>query len=124
MRGHEQQFAERGAQLVFVGPGTPAMAAAFRDDQQLSCPVLSDPSRDAFTAAGMKRGVLATFHWRTILHGLRALFGGFLPARVQGDPWQQGGALVFDATGTLRYQWHDRAGGDQLDLPALLEATT
>lgn len=122
MREHEQAFVSRGARLVFVGNGTPAMAASFRDAQKLHWPVLSDEARQAFAAAGLKRGVLPTLHWRTVGNGLRALWRGFRQSRMAGDPWQQGGASVIGADGEIRCTVVDRAGGDPLDVDALLRA--
>ena len=122
MREHEQDFAANRARLVYVGTGTPAMAAAFRDELGLAWAVLSDPERKTFGAAGMKRGLLSTIHWRTVGNGIRALRRGFKQTRVQGDPLQQGGALVFGPDGDLRYQSQDRAGGEVLDVAALLQA--
>ena len=57
-----------------------------------------------------------------VFFGLCALRRGFKQTRVQGDPLQQGGALVFGPDGELRYQSQDRAGGEMLDVAALLQA--
>jgi hypothetical protein len=34
---------------------------------------------------------------------------------VQGDPWQQGGVFVIDATGRIRYSYVSRYAGDHPD---------
>jgi len=41
---------------------------------------------------------------------------------VQGDPWQQGGALVFDGDSALVFEQRDVGVGDLLDLEALFVA--
>ena len=122
MRRRDAELEQRGARLVFVGTGTPAMAQDFRRQHAGPHPVLSDADRKAFRAAGMTRSLLATLHWRTFRNASRAFRRGFRQSRVQGDPWQQGGVLVFDATGALRHQQRDAAGGDELDLDALVAA--
>ena len=108
---------------MFVGTGTPAMARAFRDELGEGSVVLSDVDRAAYRAAGMRRSLFSSLHWRTFWNALRAWRRGFRQSRVQGDPWQQGGALVFDRAGALVHQQLDRAAGDELDVDALLRAT-
>ena len=111
-----------GARLLFVGTGTPAMAANFARAHAGPHPVFSDPQRRTFEAAGMRRSLRATFHWRLLRHAWRALRGGFRQTGVQGDPWQQGGVLVFDAEGGLCHSEADGVGGDELDVAAITAA--
>ena len=98
------------------------MAAAFAAEWAGPHPVLSDPSRAVFAAAGMRRSLFATLHWRLLVNAWRAFRSGFRQGKVQGDPWQQGGVLVLDAQGAVRHRQVDRAGGDVLDLEAVLAA--
>ncbi len=105
---------------MFVGTGTPAMAADFARTHAGPHPVLSDPARATFAAAGMRRSVWATLHWRLLGNAWRALRAGFRQGRVQGDAWQQGGALVLDAAGAVVLRQVDRAGGDPLDADAIV----
>jgi len=105
---------------VFVGTGTPAMAADFARTHAGPHPVLSDPARATFAAAGMRRSVWATLHWRLLGNAWRALRAGFRQGRVQGDAWQQGGAIVLDREGAVVYRQVDRAGGDPLDVGAIV----
>lgn len=122
LRRREAELAAAGATLVFVGTGTPAMAADFARTHAGPHPVLSDVARRAFAAAGMRRTWLSTLHWRVVRNAFRALRAGFRQGRVLGDPWQQGGVLVFDAAGRLLHQELDAAGGDAIDLDAVMAA--
>ncbi|MBX3461561.1 MAG: AhpC/TSA family protein [Planctomycetes bacterium] len=122
MRRRETDLAALGARLVFVGTGTPAMAADFARTHAGPHPVLSDPARRTFAAAGMRRSLWATLHWRLLPNLLRALRAGFRQTGVQGDAWQQGGVVVFDAEGRMRHREVDHAGGDELDLDAVVAA--
>ena len=122
MRTHEAAIAAAGAQMVFVGTGLPAMAADFARAQAGPHPVLSDPQRRVFAAAGMRRALWTTLHWRLVRNFWRALRAGFRQTRLQGDAWQQGGVLVVDAAGTIRHRQVDGAAGDPLDLEAVLAA--
>lgn len=98
------------------------MAADFARTHAGSHPVLSDPTRSAFVAAGMKRGVFRVVHWRLLANLWRALRGGFRQGKVQGDPWQQGGVLVFGPTRDLVFEQRDSAAGDALALDAIVRA--
>lgn len=122
MRRRDVEFAGLPARLLFIGTGTPAMAADFARQHAGPHPVLVDPARATFRAAGMRRALGATLHWRLVPNLLRALRAGFRQTRVQGDAWQQGGALVLDAAGRVQHRQVDRAGGEPLDLDALVAA--
>ncbi|MGB3965088.1 MAG: peroxiredoxin-like family protein [Planctomycetota bacterium] len=122
MRTRETELAAVGARLVFVGTGLPAMAADFARTHAGPHPVLSDPAKKAFRAAGARRSVFTVLHWRMLGNLWRALRGGFRQGRVQGDPWQAGGVLVLDRNGALLHQELDRSSGDALDLDAIVRA--
>lgn len=122
MRRLDGDLAAAGAKLVFVGTGTPAMAQDFAREHAGPHPVLSDVARRSFEAAGMRRSLGATLHWRMAKNLMRALRAGFRQTRVLGDAWQQGGVVVFAADGRLRHRQIDRVGGDELDLASVLAA--
>jgi hypothetical protein len=118
----EELLATFGARLVFVGSGSPEMAADFVASFSISSPVLVDETCEAFQAAGMRRSMFATLHWRTVLNAVRAWRRGFRQGRVAGSPWQQGGVVVFDRSGEICHLEVDRAGGDEFDTVALMES--
>lgn len=120
MCDRKAEFAARNCRVVFVGPALPAQAAAFAQEYGCGLPVLSDPQRNAFRALHLRRGLWSVLRPSVLLHAMRALRAGFRQQRVQGDPWQQGGAAVFDSKGALRCVLIDRAAGQPLDLDRLL----
>lgn len=122
MRGREGELAAANARLLFVGTGLPGMAADFARTHGGPFPVLSDAQRSTYKAAGMKRSLFATLHPRLLRNVWRAFRSGFRQGRVQGDPYQQGGVLVFDRTGRLLHDQIDAASGDALDLDAIVAA--
>jgi hypothetical protein len=122
LRQRESELQAMGARLVFVGSGAPHMAAAFAKEHAGPFTVLSDVARKTFQAAGMKRGLVSTLRLRLLFNAARAMRAGFRQGKVQGDPWQQGGVLVFDRGGALVYQQLDAVGGDALDLDAVVAA--
>ena len=122
MRGIEADALRGFGDIVFVGPGTPAMAKAFARERAVGDRVLSDPDRRAFAAARLRRGIGALLHPRAWWNLWRAFRRGFRQGRVQGDPWQHGGVLVVDGDGRLLLRRRDEVAGDPLDIAAILDA--
>jgi hypothetical protein len=122
LRAREADLDAAGARLVFVGSGTPAMAADFARTHGGVHRVFADPQRRTFAAAGMKRSLGASLHWRLLPNVWRALRAGHRQRKVQGDAWQQGGVLVVDAAGRALHRRADHAAGDPLDLDAVIGA--
>ncbi len=112
----------RGAELVVVGSGQPFHAKAFREEHNISFPLLVDPGLRAFAAAGLKRGFSSTLHPRVLLHGFRAFKNGFRQGAVKGDPWQQGGVFVIAPGDRMLYQHISREAGDHSSPSRALEA--
>lgn len=119
MRAREHDLLAVGARLLFVGTGSPAMAADF---QAHASPhqVFSDVARRSFEAAGMRRSCWSFLHWRFVRNAARAFRNGFRQTKVLGDPWQQGGVLVFDSHGRLRHHQLDAVAGDPIDVDAVV----
>jgi peroxiredoxin len=115
-------FAAAGARVVFVGTGTGAMAADFQQSHGHGLPVFGDPERRTYRQAGMRRSFWESLHPRLFVNALRAFRRGFRQTKVQGDPWQQGGVLVFAADGALAHAAIDQVAGDPLDVRAVLAA--
>ena len=118
LRPHLAQL-NRQAQVALIGVGAPYMAQGFDDEFKLSAEgakVLTDPSRKSFEAAGMKRGIWRTLGPATWPSSVRTFLRGNKQKRVQGDPWQQGGALVVERGGEIAYRHVNRNPGDAVDL--------
>jgi peroxiredoxin len=111
-----------GADLYVIGSGTPDMARDFERQYALDIPVLVDPERAAFRAAGLKRGVGTALRPSVVVSTVRALARGHLPGKVQGDPWQQGGVLVIAPPGRIVYEYASKASGDHPRSAAVLKA--
>jgi peroxiredoxin len=105
-----------------VSTGSPEEARAFKEERGLAFPVLVDPRMRAYRAAGMRRGVAATFNLRAITNAMRAMKEGEHQGRTQGDPWQLGGAFVILPGGRVVYEQRSDAAGDHADPEAMLAA--
>jgi hypothetical protein len=101
-----------GAQLVFIGNGSPAQARDFRAAHASGCDVYTDPSRATYSALGAQRGVAATVGPSAARAFLRTLRGGFRQSTVQGDAWQLGGMLVVLPGDRVTYSHLSRHAGD------------
>ena len=124
MRPHVDEMVKSGARVVIVGNGWPAMAKDFAAHAGLpeSVTLLTDPSLQSYSAAGLKRGALLTLGPRGWLPYLRTMRKGFRQGRTKGDPWQQGGALVVAKGGAVLYRHVSVNPSDQADPRALASA--
>ena len=100
-----ERFDEAGVRLAVIGQGSPAHAADFRDKQGVDLPLLVDPDRLAYRAAGAKVATLGELVGpRSMVRGVtRGLKTGVRQGRTQGHPAQLGGVLIVAPDGTVRY---------------------
>ena len=122
MRGRLDEIRAVGAELVFVGSGSPAMAARFQEREAPDVRVLTDPSRESFRDLGMKRGVARTLGPRTWIAAARALATGHRQTALQGDAWQQGGLYAMARGGEIVFAAPNEHAGVRPDLDAALAA--
>ncbi len=115
---------KRGARLVVIGNGWPAMAKAFAARAGLpdSVTLLTDSTRQSYLAAGLKRGVLMTLGPRGWLAAVRTWKKGFRQGRTAGDAWQQGGAVVVAKGGQVLYRHLSTGPSDQADPRTLVSS--
>jgi hypothetical protein len=114
VRGVTDRIEAKGARVVFIGNGSPAMANAFKEDYDVGSPLYTDPTLAVYNAAGLKRGMGNVF--KALANVPRALFKGHFQGRTQGDALQQGGVLVVDTEGRVRYRFTSETGGHHPDL--------
>jgi hypothetical protein len=122
LRDWSGKFEGRGAHLAVVGSGASGFIPPFRETTKFTGPIYSDPTRKAYDAAGLVRGVTTVLDPRAALALVRALKGGFCNGRTQGDPWQQGGVFVIRPGGEVTYRYESRYAGDHPDPQAILAA--
>ncbi len=82
--------------------------------------VFTDPGRQTYRALGMPNSVTATLSVDVFRKAWRAYREGYRQSRTQGDPWQQGGAVVIDRGGVLQYLYVSRTSGDHAPLKDIL----
>lgn len=127
-REHVEQLQRRidelhaaGAELFVIGNGSPSFIEGFREQTKWSGAVYTDPSLAVYKVAGMKRGVVSTFNPRSALRSFGAIARGYLPQKMQGDNWQQGGVLVIRG-GDVVWSHESNGPGDNATVDQLLAA--
>jgi peroxiredoxin len=128
LRDRHQELVSRGANVVVIATGLPAMAKDFQERYRVPFPVLVDTSRATYAALGLGRlsvwEVLWTFGRESLLgRGLVKLFrrGVGLPKRQQ-DVFQLGGALVVTPGGAVKLVHRATDFTDSVPVDALLGA--
>src|SRR6266852_5222146 len=114
----------KGANVAIVGNGLPAMAKGFVERLKLAgeARVLTDPKRQSYRLAGFRRGVWATLGPRALANLLPALRKGLANGKIEGDAWQQGGALVVARGGEVLFRYASARQGDHASPEKLVAA--
>ncbi len=114
LRGIETELRSLGADLTVIGSGAAHYVEAFQEETGLAARILSDPDLKTYQAAGLRRGVAKTFSLSSLIGGLRAYASGHRQTGLQGDPWQQGGALVVAPDGPVLLHHVSESLGDHV----------
>jgi len=122
LRDAYDDFQRTGVRLVVIGNGQPWQAKAFREDERIPFELWVDPEMKAYRAAGLRRGWTKTLSHRSVGHAFRALRRGHRQTKVQGDPWQLGGAFLITPKGDVTYRQVSREAGDHPPLAELMNA--
>ncbi|TMB89472.1 MAG: AhpC/TSA family protein [Chloroflexi bacterium] len=122
MRAIAGDIESLGAELVFVGNGSPAQARDFQAQFAPGSIVLTDPDLRTYRLIGAHHGLLKTLGPRVWRSGVRALSRGARQTRVKGHPFQQGGVLVLVPGDRAVYSYISGEAGDHPPVTAVVEA--
>jgi peroxiredoxin len=114
------KFEQAGANLVVVGQGTPAQAAHFRDTQHVDIPLMVDPERRAYKAAGAKVGTLGELLGPKVV--AKGALSGHRQGKTVGSSAQLGGVLVIDTGGRVAWAHMSDDASDNPPNEDVLEA--
>jgi peroxiredoxin len=119
------ELAELGFATALIGNGEPEHIGPFAlrhglDDKSVR--VLTDPSLESFRRAGLDRSFWKTFGPVAARDAVRALLAGHTRPGTEGDLYQQGGALVVDELGTLRFYHRNPSLGGHASTVELVDA--
>lgn len=114
-----------GLDLVLIGNGAAHYIAGFMARYGLNeklVTVVTDPSLKTHKAALLRRSWWATLGPKGIWDQVRALIGGHRQNHIQGDNWQQGGAILIDRDGKVVYYHRNETVSDHARTHELVDA--
>ncbi|MBI4260103.1 MAG: AhpC/TSA family protein [Actinobacteria bacterium] len=114
LRDDREPFERAGARVVLVGIGTPERARAFCERRSIAFDCMTDPSRRAHRAYGLRRGtaweVVGPGNWLPFARD--SLRRETRQGRIREDPMQLPGTFVIDTSGVVRYAHRNRTASD------------
>ena len=128
MQGRIEAFEQRGAQLIAVGQGTGAEAAAAARRHRITFPVLGDPGHDSYRTLGLGRTGLFGLTLAPFFEDPRGAFQNLTRADLRAsanprsDVRRLGGAIVIDGSGRIRFLHRSQTTTDVPSTAALLAA--
>jgi AhpC/TSA antioxidant enzyme len=114
-----------GIAVVFVGNGASQFIAGFVERNQLGgqpVELVTDPSLRSFAALALVHSRGSLVSPRALLNFLRGRLAGFRHHGIEGDSLQQGGVLLVDRGGVVRYLHRDHAAGDHAPTADVVDA--
>ncbi|MDQ4125409.1 MAG: AhpC/TSA family protein [Actinomycetota bacterium] len=114
MRDRYDEFEASGANVAAIGMGLTAMAADFREKEDIPFALLVDRHRQTHAALELKRGNLFEIAGpKQVARGIKSLLTGNSQGRPapKQDILQLGGALVVAPGGDVLYR-HQAAGSE------------
>lgn len=118
-------LARAGVRTVLVGNGNAEQLAAFVERHALGgapVEVTTDPSLGLYAALELNRSAWATIGPRALVEIARAMAAGHPHRPTEGDRTQQGGVLLVDGRGVVRFFHRNRSLGDHAATGDLVEA--
>tara|TARA_B100000530_G_scaffold319379_1_gene251870 strand:- start:835 stop:1203 length:369 start_codon:yes stop_codon:yes gene_type:complete len=106
---------------VVVGNGAVPFLDEFASRYPETILFLTDPSRAAYRAMALQRGLGGLRAAGMLSSSVRAYRAGHRQAKLQGDPWQLGGVFVLATDGEITYAQRSKTAGDHADLDAVIE---
>ncbi|MEA2452012.1 MAG: hypothetical protein QOG04_722 [Actinomycetota bacterium] len=108
--------------VAAIGMGWPAMAAHFKEDQQIPFTLLIDHDKQTYRALQMKHANAWNIYGPPVwIKGIKSILehGNKFPKQ---DPLQLGGIVVADVGGTIRYTFRAGASSEVAPLDEVVAA--
>jgi hypothetical protein len=122
------EFEQRGAQVIAVGQGTGAEAAAAARRHRIGYPCLGDPGHASYRTLGLGRTSLFGLTLAPFFEDPRGAFQNLKRADLRAsasprsDVRRLGGAMVVDASGRIRLLYRSATTTDVPPTDSLLAA--
>jgi peroxiredoxin len=123
LREHEQSFRDKGAALAAIGLGDRNFARMFREETDITFPLLIDETLQAYRVAELKSAnLLHLLRSDNAAARKRARSGGHRQHKLGQNPFQLGGSFVIGPGNVDRFAHLSQTFGDNATVSALLEA--
>jgi hypothetical protein len=128
VQGRLAEFERRGAQVIAVGQGTGAEAAAAARRHGITYPCLGDAGHESYRTLGLGRTSLFGLTLAPFFEDPRGAFANLrradlkASANPRSDVRRLGGAMVVDASGRIRLLYRSATTTDVPPTAALLAA--
>lgn len=128
MQSRLAEFEQRGAQVIAVGQGTGAEAAAAAKRHRITYPCLGDPGHQSYRTLSFGRTGLFGLTLQPFLENPSESFANLrradlrASANPRSDVRRLGGAMVVDSSGRVRFLQRSQSTTDVPKTDALLAA--
>jgi len=128
VQGRLAEFEQCGVQVIAVGQGTGAEAAAAARRHRITYPVLGDPGHQSYRALGLGRSGWWGLTLAPFFEDVRGSFENLrradlrASANPRSDVRRLGGAIGVDAAGRIRFLYRSVSTTDVPKTDALLAA--
>jgi hypothetical protein len=123
LREHQDKFQQAGAELAAIGLGDLRYASLFREETEITFPLLVDADRVAYQAAELKSGNLFHILRRdNAVFRARARAAGHHQHALGQNPFQLGASFIFAPGNRDLFAHLNQTFGDDATPDALLSA--
>lgn len=119
---HQDAIKENGGEWIIIGNGQPQHIEDFKKDVGFEGRILTDPSRNTYKILEFKRSVGSLLGFKAIKEGIRSISAGAKIKSVQGDAYQQGGALIIGPGDNVKYYYRSKKMGDNPPIEEMITA--
>ena len=123
LREHQSEIKARGANLAVIGMGDFHYARAFREETDITFPLLIDVDRAAYRAAELKSANLLHLLRRdNAVARKRATAAGHRQHKLGENPFQLGASFIFGPGNVDRFSHISETFGDNASVADVLSA--
>ena len=117
-----EDFEKRNAQLAIIGNGKPEHIGPFRKITGYRGILLTDPELKTYKALNFKKSMGSLIGIKSATALMKSVGSGYTSSSVQGNAFQQGGALVVGPGDTVHYVYRSKEAGDEPPVEKMLKA--
>lgn len=122
LRDNRPRFDQLGARVVCIGMDSSETAARFKSRYDIPFTLLVDSRRESYKALDIRKGSLLDLLGPRVWRGApRSFRAGNPRGKIQGNPYQLGGAAVVATGGEIVYLHRSKNAVDNAPVERLLD---